>query len=185
MTHRAIILAQIATPHRAIVLTWFVASVINSYIMNKEQAATSLGISVRSLQRLVQSEKISVKYKRGESGKQEAVFDAEELANYKSERDSETVKPSNATISDTALARNDTHQFLELLRTAVTPTEVKTSSVAIADKPLLKLDEASALTGLSRDTLRKAIDAKGLKGKIIGRAYRIKRADLDRYIKNL
>ncbi len=153
--------------------------------MNKEDAAKQLGISVRSLQRLVQSEKISVTYKRGDSGKQEAIFNPDEIENYKQQRDVETVKSANATNSDTALARSDATQFFELIRNAMTPTEVKNASVGIADKPLLKLDEASALTGLSRDTLRKAIDAKELKGKIIGRAYRIKRADLDSYIKNL
>jgi excisionase family DNA binding protein len=153
--------------------------------MNKEDAAKQLGISVRSLQRLVQSEKISVTYKRGDSGKQEAIFNPDEIGNYKQQRDVETVRSANATNSDTALARSDATQFFELIRNAITPTEVKNVSVGIADKPLLKLDEASALTGLSRDTLRKAIDAKELKGKIIGRAYRIKRADLDSYIKNL
>jgi excisionase family DNA binding protein len=153
--------------------------------MNKEDAAVALGISVRSLQRLVQSEKISVTYKRGESGKQEAIFNPDEIENYKQQRDVETVKSANATNSDTALARSDATQFFELIRNAMTPTEVKNVSVGIADKPLLKLDEASALTGLSRDTLRKAIDAKELKGKIIGRAYRIKRADLDSYIEDL
>jgi excisionase family DNA binding protein len=58
-------------------------------------------------------------------------------------------------------------------------------NVSIADKPLLKLNEAAALTGLSRDTLRTAIDAKKLKGKLIGKAFRIKRDDLDEYIKKL
>jgi excisionase family DNA binding protein len=152
--------------------------------MNKETAAESLGISVRSLQRLVQSGKISVTYKRGDSGKQEAIFDSEEIENYKHERDVETVKPSTATTGDTALARSDASQFLEVFRQALRP-EQKPVAVAIADKPLLKLDEAAALTGLSRDILRKAIDTKDLKGKMIGRAYRVKRHDLDKFIEKL
>jgi excisionase family DNA binding protein len=152
--------------------------------MNKETAAEYLGISVRSLQRLVQSEKISVTYKRGSSGKQEAIFNDEELEKYKQERDAESVKSASATTDDTRLARNDTHQFLEMLRGAITP-EQKPLSVQIADKPLLKLDEAAALTGLSRDILRKAIQDKTLNGKMIGRAYRIKRADLDSFIAKL
>jgi excisionase family DNA binding protein len=49
----------------------------------------------------------------------------------------------------------------------------------------LKLDEASLLTGLSRQILRDAIEAKKLKAKIIGRAWRIKREDLDQYLKKL
>ena len=153
--------------------------------MNKEQAAEALGISVRSLQRLVQSEKVSVTYKRGESGKQEAIFNAEEIEKYKRERDTETVKPATVPTGDTALARNDANQFLDILRQAVTPQQTPVVDVSIADKPLLKLNEAAALTGLSRDTLRAAIDTKELKGKMIGKAFRIKRADLDEYIKKL
>lgn len=152
--------------------------------MNKEKASEELGISVRSLQRLVQSGKISVTYKRGESGKQEAIFSEDEIKRYKEERDAETVIPATVTTNDTALARNDIQQqFLEVFRQSIIPEQK--STVAIADKPLLKLDEASALTGLSRDLLRKAIDERSLKGKIIGRAYRIKRADLDVYVENL
>lgn len=152
--------------------------------MNKETAAEKLGISVRSLQRLVQSEKISVTYKRGNSGKQEAIFNADELEKYKTERDAESSKSASVTTDDTRLARNDTHQFLEMLRGAITP-EQKPLSVQVADKPLLKLDEAAALTGLSRDILRKAIQDKTLNGKMIGRAYRIKRTDLDSFIAKL
>jgi excisionase family DNA binding protein len=152
--------------------------------MNKTEAAKKLKISVRSLQRLVQDKKISVTYKRGESGKQEAIFNADELEKYKRERDTETVKPATVPTGDTALARNDATKFLDILRQAITP-ETRAVAVSIADKPLLKLDEAARLTGLSRNALRTAIDTKELSGKLIGRAFRIKRADLDEYIKNL
>jgi excisionase family DNA binding protein len=152
--------------------------------MNKTEAAKKLGISIRSLQRLVQNKQISVTHKRGESGKQEAIFNADELEKHKRERDTETVKPATVPTDDTRLARNDANQFLQVLRQAITP-DAKTAGVPIADKPLLKLDEAARLTGLSRDTLRTAIDTKELNGKLIGRAFRIKRGDLDEYIKSL
>jgi excisionase family DNA binding protein len=58
-------------------------------------------------------------------------------------------------------------------------------TVPVENKLLLKLDEAAALTGLSRATLRQAIDAKQLKAKQIGRAWRIKRADLEKYVSGL
>ncbi len=157
--------------------------------MNKEQAANELGISVRSLQRLVQSEKISVIYKRGESGKQEAIFRREEIESYKRGRDAETVKPAIATTGDTALARSDaTNGDTSLARNvieAIFNLGLQKPAVAIADKPLLKLDEAAALTGLSRQILRQAIEDGKLKGRIIGRAYRIKRDDLDGFVKKL
>jgi excisionase family DNA binding protein len=157
--------------------------------MTKDEAANELGISVRSLQRIVQSKKISVIYKRGESGKQEAIFNRGEIQNYKQQRDAETVKPATATTGDTALARSDAATGDTALARNVIETifnlGLQKPAVAIADKPLLKLDEAAALTGLSRQLLRQAIDDGKLKGRIIGRAYRVKRDDLDKYIKNL
>lgn len=87
--------------------------------MNKETAAEKLGISVRSLQRIAQAGKISVTYKRGKSGRQEAIFNADELENFKRQRDNETIKQPIATTNDTALARSDTHQFLEMVRSAI------------------------------------------------------------------
>jgi excisionase family DNA binding protein len=158
--------------------------------MNKEQAAKELGISVRSLQRIVHSGKISVTYKRGDSGKQEAIFNPEEIENYKRGRDAEIVKPAVATTDDTALARSDaTTGDTALARNVIEKFFnlglQKPLSVPIADKPLLKLDEAAALTGLPRQLLRQAIEDGKLSGRIIGRAYRIKRADLDAFIKKL
>jgi excisionase family DNA binding protein len=153
--------------------------------MNKTEAAKKLGISIRSLQRLVQNKQISVTHKRGKSGKQEAIFDADELEKYKTIRDAETPKLATVPTNDKmTLARNDANQFLQVLRQAMT-IDAKTAGVPIADKPLLKLDEAAVLTGLSRDTLRRAINTKELNGKLIGRAFRIKRADLDEFIKSL
>jgi excisionase family DNA binding protein len=154
--------------------------------MNKTAAAKKLKISIRSLQRLVQDKKVSVTYKRGKSGKQEAIFDADEIEKYKAIRDAESVKPATVSTGDKmALARNDANQFLDILRQAVTPQQTPVVNVSIADKPLLKLNEAAALTGLSRDTLRNAIDTGELKGKMIGKAFRVKRADLDAYITKL
>jgi excisionase family DNA binding protein len=78
---------------------------------------------------------------------------------------------------DTALARNVIETFFNL--------GLQKPAVAIADKPLLKLDEAAALTGLSRQFLRKSIEDGKLKGRIIGRGFRVKREDLDKFIKKL
>jgi excisionase family DNA binding protein len=157
--------------------------------MNKTQAAKQLKISIRSLQRLVQNKQISVTHKRGKSGKQEAIFDADEIETFKVIRDKESKKIATVSTGDKmALARNDANkanQFLQVLRQAITIDTKAAVGVPIADKPLLKLDEAAMLTGLSRDTLRAAINTKELNGKLIGRAFRIKRADLDEFIKNL
>ncbi|OKH35824.1 excisionase [Calothrix sp. HK-06] len=58
-------------------------------------------------------------------------------------------------------------------------------SVPIADKLLLTLPEAQALTGLSREFLRDAINDGTLKAKMIGRGWRVKRSDLDEYVASL
>jgi excisionase family DNA binding protein len=55
----------------------------------------------------------------------------------------------------------------------------------IAQKLVLTLAEASILSNLSRTHLREAISCGKLKGKIIGRGWRIKRADLDIYVRSL
>lgn len=54
--------------------------------------------------------------------------------------------------------------------------------VATADKLLLDLEEAQALTGLSRGHLRAAIAAGELHAKRMGRAWRMRRGDLEKYL---
>ncbi|NMG11186.1 DNA-binding protein [Brasilonema sp. UFV-L1] len=57
--------------------------------------------------------------------------------------------------------------------------------VPIADKILLKLSEAQALTGLSKGILRTAIKEGKLKAEKIGSTWRIKRSDLDEFVAEL
>jgi hypothetical protein len=157
--------------------------------MNKEEASKELKISVRSLQRLVQSEKISVIYKRGDSGKQEAIFNADEIENYKRGRDAEIIKPAVATNSDTALARSDaTTNDTALARNVIEALfnlGLQKPAVPIVDKILLTINECRLLTGLSHLLLRQAIEDGTLKCRIIRRRYKIKRADLDAFINEL
>jgi len=58
-------------------------------------------------------------------------------------------------------------------------------TLSVADKLMLTLPEAAALTSLSREHLRRAIKTGTLKARIIGRGWHIKRADLDEYIEEL
>jgi excisionase family DNA binding protein len=55
----------------------------------------------------------------------------------------------------------------------------------LAAKLTLSLMEASQLSGLSRGHLREAIEEKKLKARIIGRGWRVKRDDLEAYVKKL
>ncbi len=164
--------------------------------MNREEAAEALGISVRSLQRAVRAGRLSVRYRRGVSGKQEAVFDEGDVTKLKTAMESETVKPALvphvpqgeglmlATMRDTDLARSVALVARESVA-AVLEAVKPDSSVPVADKIMLTLAEASALTNLSRNHLRQAIEDKKLKARIIGRGWRVKREDLDAYVKKL
>jgi excisionase family DNA binding protein len=157
--------------------------------MNKEEAAGKLGISVRSLQRTVKSGKLDVAYQRGESGKMEAVFNADEIARYAVQM-REVVKPEReeSSLELVVVSRDASRQEFVALVAASVHEAVKADKrevIPIADKLLFTLSEAQSMTGLSRETLRGAIDDKKLKAKIIGRGWRVKRADLEAYVKRL
>jgi excisionase family DNA binding protein len=74
---------------------------------------------------------------------------------------------------------------LEALRSSNPPPTATVSVADIAHKIMLTLPEATMLTGLSRNHLRQAIEKGLLKGKLIERGWRVKRADLDDYVENL
>ena len=74
---------------------------------------------------------------------------------------------------------------LEALRSSNPPPTATVSVADVAHKIMLTLPEATMLTGLSRNHLRQAIEKGLLKGKLIERGWRVKRADLDDYVENL
>ncbi len=151
--------------------------------MNKRQASKELKISVRSLQRLVQNKILTVVYQRGSSGKQEAVFDAEQIAEYKKERDKPTTKLIKPPINDrNVLARNFTLEFLEVFRNSLTNQK---TTVPIADKVLLTVNECRALSGLSEKRIIEAIKTGKLKGQFIGKGWKIKRSDVNQWVDDL
>jgi excisionase family DNA binding protein len=151
--------------------------------MNKKQAAKELKISVRSLQRLVQNGVLTIVYQRGSSGKQEAVFDAEQISKYKLERDKPTDKLVKLpTYDKNALARNATLEFLEVFRNSLINQK---SVVPVADKILLSVKDSRGLTGLSEKRILEAIKSEKLKAQFIGKGWKIKRSDLNQFIDDL
>jgi AraC-like DNA-binding protein len=150
--------------------------------MNKTEAAQFLGVSPRTLQRLSQQGKISVSYKNAKTGAA-AEYEEEELRRYLEQQSSIIYKPASqalTTIPQEALALRDDRliTILESLRPPQKPT------VPIESKLTLNLAEASALAGLSRRQLLIAIKEKKLKGRIIGKGWKVKRVDLESFIKN-
>jgi excisionase family DNA binding protein len=59
------------------------------------------------------------------------------------------------------------------------------STLSIGEKIILTLNDAAALTSLSKGSLREAIKAGKLKARIIGKGYKIKRSDLDDFAAKL
>lgn len=164
--------------------------------MNKQEAADFLGVSVRALERYVSQGKISVRYEKGKT-RPTANFDEQELEQFKTELTQPTYKPRQIPTpsqqpEETALTHSgEVSEFGEV--TAIDKLagiierllQREFPSVPISDKLLLTIAEAQALTGLSRELLREAIATGELKAKVIGKGWRIKRSDLDKFIDEL
>jgi excisionase family DNA binding protein len=170
--------------------------------MNKKEAAEYLGVSTRAIERYTQKGLISVKYEGGKT-RPVAVYDSDELDKLKEELETTIYKPAieSSSPTPTNLATSDvslsglveklfiplSHQ-LALLTEAIKNLQTLTPAppaVKIENKLLLTLREVQALTGLSREILREAIEQGQLKAQIVGKAWRVKRQDLEEYIENL
>jgi excisionase family DNA binding protein len=162
--------------------------------MNKEQAANYIGASVRTLQRLTGAGKIPVSYERGHKG-DEARYSQSDLDAYlQSQKPVALMRPDTAATSGTTDA---TTQAMSLVTTGGAASGMATGAalieafaqmsapVRVSEKFTLSLVEAAQLSGLSRGHLRLAIEEKKLKARIIGRGWRVKREDLEAYIKKL
>ncbi len=164
--------------------------------MNKAQAAKRLKISVRSLQRAVKDGRIKVKYQRGKSGKMEAVFDNEEIEHFREEL-KQVIEPAPAPPADTTalVPTRDASRQTQLValvsqtvRETMQAAQTKApTSVALENRLTLSIPEAALVSGIPADRLRSAVKSGSLKAiKGIGRGLgKIKRADLDAYIKQL
>lgn len=176
--------------------------------MNKQQAADYLGVSVRALERYVQQGKISVKYEKGKT-RPTANFDHTELEAFKAELNQPTIKPAFESRQIATEQQSDTGKLTHTAGEIARFDEVSSFGeigvieklsgiieallgkadtqpiVPIADKLLLTIAEAQALTGLSREFLRDAITAGNLKAKVIGKSWRVKRSDLEQYVDKL
>jgi excisionase family DNA binding protein len=146
--------------------------------MNKKEVAEFLKVSTRIVEKYASEGRLSeVTYIRGKTGKQ-AEYDREAVENLKRTLES----------PDTSLATRspDARLFAAQLVKALTNREQSRSeAIRTSEKILLNLNDCRLLTGLSDANLRDAIHDGKLKGKIIGRGWKIKRQDLDEFINNL
>jgi excisionase family DNA binding protein len=157
-------------------------------MLTKHAAAERLGVSIRAIENYSAKGKLHPKYATGRRGKI-ALFDEAEVDRLKDERGevvfsprppkvtAESALPTLASESPQRLA------FLETIRAALTTSGG--STLSIGDKIILTLSDAAQLTSLSQKHLRQAIKAGNLKGKKIGKGWKIKRFDLDDFAAKL
>jgi excisionase family DNA binding protein len=151
--------------------------------MNKKDVAGRLGVSVRLVEKYASEGRLGeVIYVRGKTGKQ-ADFAEDEVERLKAELESvDTALMVAPNRRAAGLAGPLGQDFIQLLATAITR-----NAVPVADKLTLSVADAARLCGLSKESIRAAINMGKLKAKIVAgrRGWTIKRDDLDLYVKKL
>ena len=160
----------------------------------KQQAADYLHVSTRAIERYTAKQKLNPHYDRDDGGRLIALYDDAELERVKQEMETHALappkpKPIRERSSSQALTtrRAGNSPALAELVAAIEAARVSARPVvSLESKMVLSLEDAAALSGLSAGYLRAAIHAKKLKArKGIGRGWRIKRTDLDAYVRKL
>ena len=177
--------------------------------MNKREVADELECSTRQVEKYVGLGRLHViEYVRGKTGR-EGVYDSAEVAHLKDELErvrNEVIghtaqtalaapkREAVALVEQLTASLDRQHNDAERIIAAITSLreapaqlngEASPAGVGIMDKLTLSLMEAAQLSGLSRGHLREAIEEKKLKARIIGRGWRVKRDDLEAYVKKL
>jgi excisionase family DNA binding protein len=164
--------------------------------MNKHEAASFLGITERGLEYHVKQGNISQGYVRGKTG-DVADFSEAELKKLRRKIDQRRT-PRAAIARDenpedaprSLMSLRDAPALADLLarlleRPQLPPAPSEPTITDLSHKLVLKLSEAAQLSGLSHNHLREAIRAGKLKSRIIGRGFKVKRSDLDAYVRKL
>jgi excisionase family DNA binding protein len=146
--------------------------------MNKKEVSEFLGVSTRIVEKYASEGRLGeVTYIRGKTGRQ-AEYSREAVENLKRMLES----PDTSLATKSPDARLFAAQLVEALANREQP---RSKGIRTSEKILLNLNDCRLLTGLSDANLRDAIHESRLKAKVIGRGWKIKRQDLDEFIKNL
>ena len=166
--------------------TRLVPSCPYSLKMTKAEAATFLDVSEKTISRYVSSGKLPARYIAGKTGKQ-LDFDADELEAFKLESAApiEAGQDKTTAIVPATPIMPTSELFAEFVRAVVAETGQDKAVVPTADKMLLSLDEASALSGAPRSILDAARKDGRLSARKIGRGYKVQRADLEAFVASL
>ena len=182
--------------------------------VNKKEAAEFLGVSEKTVERYKSAGKLSARMKRitGTDGKSRQVldFNQADLDRLKRELSNEIVYPEitprhaqtktqtdtdrQTSIDNLSLQNNEfgivrqtqTDNLIgTILERLENVFERQLEASNRSQKMMLDIVEVSILSGLPKSFIRQSIKAGELKAKIIGRGWKVKRLDLDEFIKNL
>jgi excisionase family DNA binding protein len=183
--------------------------------MNKKEAAAYLNISTRQLENYARQGRLSVRKEKGKTGDIAIYDDEElrQLKDER-EREHGVIRAAvvredvstgdgtngagatesraivRASISE--VSQLAPHEFIDQLAAAILARQAEQKKqkheptiTELAAKPLLTRAEAQRYTGMSRELLHEAVTSGKVKEVKLGRSYRMKKAELDSYIKNL
>jgi excisionase family DNA binding protein len=162
------------------------------HAMNKKEAAEYLNVSTRAIERYTSQGKLTPTYEKGRTGPA-PVYDQVQLDELRKQMDeaADATRPSlkldkaDKGDKDGALVlRSGSRADLAAFIAAIDKARGE-SITDIAAKPLLTRAEAQRYTGLSRELLREAVISGKVREIKLGRAYRLKKKELDSYIETL
>lgn len=163
--------------------------------MNKKEAAEYLNVSTRAIERYTSQGKLTPTYEKGRTGPA-PVYDQVQLDELRKQMDeaADATRPSlkldkkdkaDKGDKDSALVlRSGSRADLAAFIAAIDKARGE-SIIDIAAKPLLTRAEAQRYTGLSRKLLREVVMSGKVREIKLGRAYRLKKKELDSYIETL
>lgn len=159
----------------------------------KTEAAKFLGMSVRTLLRHTAAGRIAARQRRGSRGA-ETVYADEELERFKTQLEGVTypVRPVVTPVTDAGAALSvvgDSEaigdRLVSALETLAAEREDAGRHVPLADKLILTEREAAALLSYPLAQIKRDVVNGKIKHHKVGRMIRIKRADLDAYVRKL
>jgi len=160
----------------------------------KQQAADYLHVSTRAIERYTAKQKLNPHYDRDDGGRLIALYDDAELERVKQEMETHALAPPKAkpirershSQALTIRGAGKSPALAELVAAIEAARAQAKPQAALGEKLMLSLVEASALSGLSIGHLRDAIHQKKLKARRgLGRGWKLKRTDLDAYVRKL
>lgn len=164
---------------------------------SKREVAKQLDTSTRTIERWSTNAGITPEYRKGAHG-MEARYTQEQIERLKEEKEraGQLAPPTMARVNSQETTISLLERFTQAMealnarlgeRKQLAPGEKAPEIEAVRLSELLMLDlrQAAQLSGLSRSHLIKAIHSNALKAQKLGRGWKIKRADLDRYVKEL